>query len=136
VLFGRHAHKLNVARGLGLDARTSDDPADDGFDVVVDATGRPQGLARAIELVKPRGVIILKSTFHGEAATPLWPVPVHEITIVGSRCGPFAPALELLASGGVRTAPLVAETLPLSEHERAFRLARRELKVLFDTRHG
>jgi alcohol dehydrogenase len=67
---------------------------------------------------------------HGEADTSLWPVAVHEVTIVGSRCGPFAPAIELLASGAVRTAPLVFDTFALDAHEQAFAAARRELKVL------
>jgi alcohol dehydrogenase len=102
------------------------------FDVVVDATGRADGFARAVAMVKPRGTIVLKSTFHGDVALPLWPLPVHEVTVVGSRCGPFAPALALLASGQVRTAPLVHATFALADYERAFATARRELKVLFD----
>lgn len=135
VLFGRHAHKLAVARELGIDARAISD-ATDRYDVVVDATGRPEGLARAIEMTKPRGTIVLKSTFHGEVAAPLWPVPVHEITVIGSRCGPFAAALRLLESGAVRTAPLVRATFSLDDFARAFATARRELKVLFDVQRG
>jgi alcohol dehydrogenase len=131
-LFGRHAHKLNVARALGLNARTTMDAHEAAFDVVVDATGRADGFARAVAMVKPRGTIVLKSTFHGDVALPLWPLPVHEVTVVGSRCGPFAPALALLASGQVRTAPLVHATFALADYERAFATARRELKVLFD----
>lgn len=134
VLFGRHPHKLRLAQSVGIDARPGDASSDAPFDVVVDATGRAAGLARAIELVKPRGSIVLKSTFHGDAHTPLWPVPVHEVTVVGSRCGPFAPALALLASGAVKTAPLVAETYSLAEHDRGFDLARRAMKVLLDPR--
>ena len=100
--------------------------------VVVDATGRPQGFARAIALVEPRGTVVLKSTCQGEPGTPLWPIPVHEITVIGSRCGPFAPALALLASGAIRTRPLIVETLPLSRFAQAFERARTELKVLLD----
>lgn len=131
VLFGRHPHKLHVARELGIDARPGDDATGDRYDVVVDATGRPSGLARALELVVPRGTVVLKSTFHGEAAAPMWPIPVHEIAVVGSRCGPFAPAIELLASGQVHTKPLLAGTFGLEEYVRAFDLARSGLKVLF-----
>ena len=130
--FGRHARKMSIARALGIDARSFNPRDDAPFDIVVEATGRREGLAQAIEIVAPRGTIVLKSTFHGEANTPLWPAVVHEVTMVGSRCGPFAPAIELLASGAVRTAPLVFDTFPLEQHEQAFAAARRELKVLFD----
>jgi alcohol dehydrogenase len=64
----------------------------------------------------------------------LWPIPVNEITLVGSRCGPFAPAIDLLASGAVQTAPLVAGTMRLEEHQAAFFAAEHELKILFDPR--
>jgi threonine dehydrogenase-like Zn-dependent dehydrogenase len=131
-LLGRHARKMSIARALGIDARSFNPRDDAPFEIVVEATGRREGLAQAIEIVEPRGTIVLKSTFHGEAKTPLWPAVVHEVTIVGSRCGPFAPAIELLASGAVRTEPLVFETFALNQHEQAFAAARRELKVLFD----
>jgi threonine dehydrogenase-like Zn-dependent dehydrogenase len=128
-LFGRHAHKLAVARSVGIDARNNGTAA--RYDVVVEATGRPQGLTRAIEMVEPRGTIVLKSTCHGETTMPLWTIPVQEITVVGSRCGPFEPAIALLESGAVRTAPLVAHTFPIEEYEAAFTAARQQLKVLF-----
>jgi alcohol dehydrogenase len=130
-LLGRHTHKMTVAGKLGIVARV-ENKEDARYDVVVDATGRQEGLTRAIELVEPRGTIVLKSTFHGEAGTPLWPVAVHEVTIVGSRCGPFAPAIELLASGVVQTQPLVSASMPLEKHEDAFAAARAGLKVIFD----
>jgi threonine dehydrogenase-like Zn-dependent dehydrogenase len=125
-VFGRHEHKLNVARRLGL-ATHGDAP----FDIVVDATGRPEGLQRAIDLVRPRGTIVLKSTFHGESALAPWPIVVNEVTVVGSRCGPFLPAIELLASGAVQVKPLVSRVERLERYEDAFEAARRDLKVLF-----
>jgi threonine dehydrogenase-like Zn-dependent dehydrogenase len=131
-LFGRHAVKLSIARGIGINARTATAPHDQPFDVVIEATGRREGLAQAIELVAARGTIVLKSTFHDANETPLWPAVVKEITMIGSRCGPFAPAVKLLASGAVRTAPLVFETFALDAHQEAFAAARRELKVLLD----
>jgi 2-desacetyl-2-hydroxyethyl bacteriochlorophyllide A dehydrogenase len=130
VLFGRHARKLQIARKLGIDTRTAETGHDDLYDVVIDATGRREGLDRALELVRPRGTVVLKSTFHGEAATKLWPVVVHEITVAGSRCGPFARAIELLAAGTVKTAPLVFKTFALDDYAAAFAAARNELKVL------
>ena len=131
-LFGRHARKMSTARAIGIDARPTNERGKNPFDIVIEATGRREGLAQAIEMVTPRGTIVLKSTFHGETNTPLWPAVVHEVTIVGSRCGPFAPAIELLTSGAVQTAPLVFDTFPLDQHQQAFAAARRELKVLFD----
>ena len=130
VLFGRHEPKLGVARALGIDARVLADAEPGNYDVVVEATGRPDGLERALALVKPRGTVVLKSTCNGAATLSLWPIPVHEVSIVGSRCGPFATAIDLLAAGAVKTAPLVAGAFPLESYQDAFAMARRELKVL------
>jgi alcohol dehydrogenase len=131
VLFGRREAKLEVVRALGVDARMSSDAVAGGYDLVVEATGRPDGLERAITLVRPRGTVILKSTCNGTTTLALWPVPVHEISIVGSRCGPFAAAIDLLAAGAVKTAPLLSGVFPLESFQDAFSRARQELKVLF-----
>ena len=130
---GRHEHKLAVARALGLAAAGPDAPSTPhGFDLVVDVTGRPAGLARALQLVRPRGTVVLKSTFHGEAPIESWPIVVDEVTIVGSRCGPFAPAIDLLASGAVRVEPLIARVTTIEDYRSAFADARTALKILFD----
>src|SRR5688572_17376552 len=130
VLIGRREPKLIVARGLGLDARTIDGAVPGDYDLVVDATGRPDGLERALELVRPRGTVVLKSTCNGATSLALWPVPVHEIKIVGSRCGPFSMAMDLLAAGAVKTDPLLAGVFALESFQEALTMARRELKVL------
>lgn len=130
VLLGRHRRKLEIARTVGVTAR-DESTVREQFDVVVDATGRPEGFARAMELVMPRGTIVLKSTFHDAGGAPLWPIPVHEITVVGSRCGPFAPAIDLIATGAVQTAPLVSAIVDLDDHRAAFLSAAHEMKVLF-----
>ncbi len=130
LLIGRREPKLSVARGLGIDARTIDGAVPGDYDVVVDATGRPDGLERALELVRPRGTVVLKSTCNGATTLSLWPVPVHEIKIVGSRCGPFGMALELLAAGAVKTEPLLAGVFAFEAFEDALTKARSELKVL------
>ena len=133
-VFGRHDHKLAVARSLGLTVARSDEPVPPSarFDVVVDVTGRPEGLRRALEIVKPRGTVVMKSTFHGEATVSTWPIVVDEVTLVGSRCGPFRPALDLLASGAVQVKPLIARVARLDDYESAFAESRRALKVLFE----
>ena len=129
-LYGRHAEKIRIAREVRIDARDRAEKRT-RYDVVVEATGRREGLARAIDLVEPRGTIVLKSTCQGETRLPLWAIPVQEITVIGSRCGPFDAALALVERGAVRTAPLVAQTFPFEDYERAFNAARRELKVIF-----
>ncbi len=93
------------------------------FDIVVEASGSESGFATAIDLVKPRGKIVLKSTFHG---TPTWAasrVVVDEITIVGSRCGRFAPAIELLERGAVNVEDLIEDEMPLADGVAAMRRA-------------
>jgi alcohol dehydrogenase len=129
IVRGRHPRKLEIAQTLGLEA-VPDTAVAKPHDIVVDATGRPAGLNRCLELVKPRGTIILKTTCEGDAIWPSWSAVVNEISLIGSRCGPFAPALSLLASGEVETRPLIAAVYPLEDHVEAFDTARRELKVL------
>ena len=130
-VFGRHAEKLEIASNLGLAAISAGEPPVDRYDIVVDVSGRPEGMRRALELVRPRGIVVMKSTFHGEAALATWPIVVEEVTIVGSRCGPFKPALDLLATGAITVLPLISRIATLDEYESAFTEARRAVKVLF-----
>jgi threonine dehydrogenase-like Zn-dependent dehydrogenase len=132
-VFGRHATKLAIARSLDLQTAESNTavPPSSRFDVVVDVTGRPEGMRRAIAIVRPRGTVVMKSTFHGEAPVESWPIVVDEVVLVGSRCGPFRPAMELLASGAVKVKPLISRIAALDEFESAFADARRGVKVLF-----
>jgi alcohol dehydrogenase len=132
-VFGRHDHKVEIARSLGLATARSDTsvPLSSRFDIVVDVTGRPEGLRRSLEIVRPRGVVVMKSTFHGEAPIVSWPIVVDEVSLVGSRCGPFGPAIDLLASGGVKVKPLISEVFALEDFGAAFTAARTGLKVLF-----
>lgn len=125
---GRHEHKLAIAKTFG--AR----PAVKGerFDLVVEATGRKEGLVRALELVKPRGTIVLKSTFAGATELEMAKIVIDEIRIVGSRCGPFAPAIAAIASGLFDPKPLVSGSFFLRDGVKAFEEAARPgvLKVL------
>lgn len=102
------------------------------FDLVVEATGSPDGIARALSLVRPRGTIVWKSTHHGPARFDAAPLVVNEVTVVGSRCGRFGPALDLLASRRVDVRPLVSSVFPLESAARALKEASRPgvLKVL------
>jgi alcohol dehydrogenase len=99
---------------------------------VVDATGSPDGFRDAIQLVRPRGTVFLKSTVHGSTKTDMAPVIVNEITLVGSRCGRFEPAIALLESRSVNVADMISDSLPLNQANRAFAQATKPgvLKVL------
>jgi alcohol dehydrogenase len=98
----------------------------------VDATGSPDGLRSAIAMTIPRGTVIMKSTVHGLVPMDTAPAIVNEVTLVGSRCGRFEPAIKLLASGKVRVANLISEEFPLDRAPEAFARAATKgvLKVL------
>jgi threonine dehydrogenase-like Zn-dependent dehydrogenase len=129
-IIGRHEGKLAVARRLGLAAARAGDVTSQ-FDVVVDATGRADGLPHALALTRPRGTIVMKTTSHEAAPLAMWPAVVHEVTLVGSRCGPFGPALAHLASGSVQVRPLISRVARLEDCQAAFDASRTDLKVLF-----
>lgn len=120
VVVGRHASKLSLleARGIGTALLGQHHDAA-GADLVVDCTGAPSGLETALAMVRPRGTIVLKTTIAGTQELSLAPVVVDEVTIVGSRCGPFDRALDALARGEVDVAPLVAGRFDLSDGVRA-----------------
>jgi alcohol dehydrogenase len=89
------------------------------FDLVVEATGSPEGMPRALELVRPRGTIVWKSTHHAPARFDAAPLVLNEVTVVGSRCGRFEPALELLAERRVDISHLISAEFPLSHAVKA-----------------
>lgn len=137
VMYGRHDSKLALARAAKITTRRisrGPRPPSPGssFPLVVEATGSPRGLQQAIQMTAPRGTLVLKSTFHGAARLETWPLVVREITVVGSRCGPFAPALKLLRSGKVDPRPLISRVFPLRDAPAAIRDAQAKgvLKVL------
>ena len=117
VLIGKHTSKLDIAGQRGIEAILSDKAAKmgRGFDLVVEASGSESGFAAALDLVRSRGKIVLKSTFQGRPKWEAWRVVVDEITIVGSRCGLFAPAIELLASKRIRVGDLVSDEFALKD---------------------
>jgi threonine dehydrogenase-like Zn-dependent dehydrogenase len=134
-LIGRHENKLRIARTRGVEsALTAELPPEwsGAFDVVVEASGAGGGFALAVKLTRPRGVLVLKSTFQGSTEIDAARIVVDEISVVGSRCGRFAPALELLARDAVDVASLIADEFPLAEGVRAMQRATESgvLKVL------
>jgi alcohol dehydrogenase len=131
-LVGRHPERWALFERQGIRCVASDNLPTTPFDLVVDCTGQPGGLATARQLVRPRGRLVLKSTFHAEAALNLSMVVVDEVALIGSRCGPFAPALRLLERGLVETAPLISARFPLRDGVAAFAAAEGRLKVLLE----
>jgi len=136
VMIGKHPEKLELAAKAGVNTRDARevDPAD-RFDLVVEASGAPAGLDLALRIVRPRGTIVLKSTFHGAVEIDTSRIVVDEISILGSRCGRFEDALKLLASGEIDLEPLIAATYTLDRGIEAMREAARPgtLKVLVCT---
>ena len=134
-LVGRHENKLRIARARGVETALAGALSREwtgAFDVVVEASGAAAGFALAVELTRPRGVVVLKSTFHGATEIDAAQIVVQEISVVGSRCGRFAPALELLARDAVDVTSLVTEEFPLADGLRALQRATESgvLKVL------
>ena len=124
-VIGRHNEKLEMAQQFGahrvfLDASAPDRELERRFDVVIDASGSPSGLATALAIVKPAGTVVLKSTHRGPAPLEMSQVVVNEVKIVGSRCGRFRPAIDVLADGHVDLTQLISRRLPLEEGLRAF----------------
>ena len=113
-------------------------PSRHSQDLVVEASGDPRALQDALGWLRPRGVLVLKTTAARPAELDLAPLVVDEITLLGSRCGRFAPALEALASGEVQVAPLVDARYPLARAPEALDRAARKgtLKVLIDVVEG
>jgi threonine dehydrogenase-like Zn-dependent dehydrogenase len=132
--YGHHKEKLRIAAGVGIEVRASKKTPGAAYDWVVDATGSSLGLAQAVKMARPRGTVIMKSTVHGLVGIDSAPVIVNEITLVGSRCGRFEPALKLLRSGRVRVDGLISEVLPLKKAALAFRRAAQPgaMKVLLN----
>jgi threonine dehydrogenase-like Zn-dependent dehydrogenase len=137
---GKHAEKLALLNrpsrghyGITTTLLADIEPSHDA-DIVVDCTGSPTGLPTALSLVRPRGTIVLKTTVAGEQTMALAPIVIDEVTIVGSRCGPFDRALKALAAEEVSVLPLISARYTLSEGVAALEHARSRsaLKVLID----
>jgi threonine dehydrogenase-like Zn-dependent dehydrogenase len=132
---GKHDFKLKILADLGIEALKLDQLSlDRASDIVVDCTGSPTGLETALRLVRPCGTIVLKTTVAADQKLHMAPFVIDEITLLGSRCGPFDKALDLLRQGVVHVAPLLSARYPLEDAEKAFAHAIRKdsLKVLFE----
>jgi threonine dehydrogenase-like Zn-dependent dehydrogenase len=140
-ILGRNDNKLAILAAQGITAVRSDEPSklttllDRPADLVVEVTGSPAGFDLARRLLRPGGTLALKSTFAGRLADfNISSLVVDEITLLGSRCGPFAPALRLLAEGAIVVEPLIHARYPLDEGLAALHHAGQKgvLKVLIE----
>jgi threonine dehydrogenase-like Zn-dependent dehydrogenase len=129
---GKHENKLSILAARGIGTQIGAQRSARSFDLVVECTGRAEGFQAARRLVRPRGTLVLKSTYPGSTAVDLSGLVVDEIRIVGSRCGPFPAALRLLSRGLVDVTPLIEAEYPLDDGLAAFEHAARPgaLKVL------
>jgi threonine dehydrogenase-like Zn-dependent dehydrogenase len=131
-LLGRHPEKGQWLQERGIPFTTSVSDISPEVDLVVEATGQPEGFALAHQLVRPRGTIVLKSTYHGNLSLNMSKLVVDEISLIGSRCGPFSPAIRLLEQGLVQVGPLVQAQYSINDGLTAFEHAAKKgiLKVL------
>jgi threonine dehydrogenase-like Zn-dependent dehydrogenase len=132
---GKHTHKLALLRSLGIaTCMLSELPPERMADIVVDCTGSDTGLPAALRIVRPRGTVVLKTTVAGTQTLALAPIVIDEVTVIGSRCGPFGKALTALQDGRVNVLPLISVRFNLSEGVEALEHARTKpvLKVLLD----
>ncbi len=129
----RHEKQTCLLRGWGISALQIEDIESRYFPIVVEVSGAASGLETALRLVRSRGTVVLKSTFHGKPQVDMTQVAVREIAIVGSRCGPFAPAIKLLQQGLVDVDSLIEGRYPLQDGLQAFEQAAlpAALKILF-----
>ena len=131
-VFGHHAGKLAIVAARGIAVSTSDEYPRGHFPFVVECTGSAAGLNNAIQMVQPRGTIIMKSTVHEKVTMDTAPVIVNEISLVGSRCGRFEPAIQLLQDRKIDIRPMLSGEFPLEQAPAAFAEAARKgvLKVI------
>src|SRR5262249_33014588 len=120
-LIGRHDNKLQIAQGRGIETSLAGQAKKRGreFDLAVEASGSAGGFELALDLLRPRGILVLKSTFHGATQVDAARIVVDEISVVGSRCGRFAPALELLKAEAIEVGNLISEEFKLADGVRA-----------------
>ena len=136
VAVGKHEEKLAILRRRGIAVATLDAWRGEAADLVVEATGRAEGFAAAVAATRPRGTLVLKSTVAQRVAHDLAPLVINEISVVGSRCGRFAPALSALENGAVDVRSLISERRSLADAAEALEIAARPgaIKVLIEAR--
>jgi threonine dehydrogenase-like Zn-dependent dehydrogenase len=137
LLVGKHAAKMEAAEKQGIQTVRADQFYTQGLaDIVVEATGQAAGFELAMKTVRPRGTIVLKSTIAAQSGMNLAPLVINEVTVVGSRCGPFNDALRALSGQQVEVDSLITATFPLRQGLEALQAAAEadKMKILLDMR--
>ncbi len=131
VAVGRHPEKLSILDKAGIKTKLSTDFKEKGFDIVIDCTGSPSGMETALQIVKPRGKIVLKTTIAKRSRVDLNQIVINEISLIGSRCGPFPAAIKAIKSKKIDLYPLISKVFSLEEGIKAFQYAsKKALKVI------
>ena len=132
LLVGKHQNKLDIAKAQGVKTELLENFTPRKFDVVVEATGSASGFEMSMSLTKPRGVLVLKSTVASGKELNLAPIVIDEITVLGSRCGQFGPALRLLENNRIDFTPFITKTYSIDEALEAFEAnkSKESLKIL------
>jgi threonine dehydrogenase-like Zn-dependent dehydrogenase len=123
LVVGHHPDKLMILKMRGIATTNEPESIHGKFDVIVECTGQASGFELARSLLRPRGTLVLKSTFHGGQEMPFAPIVIDEISIVGSRCGPFEPALRLLEKDLIDVESMVSAEYPIDRGIEAFEMA-------------
>lgn len=132
-VLGKSAKKMKLLKKLGVDAHF-EIKKDLSWDIIVECTGNPDGIELALNYVKPRGTIILKSTYNQHISIDQNQIVVNELTLMGSRCGNFELAIEYLKRGFVIVKPFISKIMPFNQCKQAFMLAQRSetLKIILE----
>ncbi len=132
LVIGKNKSKLNMLDNFGIDTKLSSEKFEQKFDVIVECSGSREGLEMALNLAKPRGKIVLKSTIAQKYNLDLAKLVIQEIQLIGSRCGPFKPAIRLLSRGFVKIQPLISACFPLEQGLKALNFAKQKnvIKVI------
>lgn len=135
ILFGKHFERINALKTKHVEFKNYDKEFSpdykEQFDIIVEATGNSKGLEAGLFLTKPKGTIILKSTYAGNKCVNLSKAVVNEIQLLGSRCGNFHDAIEALKNNSIHVLPMIDSEYKLSDYEEAFIRARKTMKVIF-----
>ena len=129
---GKHREKLSILDEIGIRTKLFSTFCEKYFDIVVDCTGSSSGIKTALQIVKPRGKVVLKTTTAKKAQIDLNQVVINEISLIGSRCGPFLPAINAVKSRQIDLLPLISDVYPLKDGIKAFRHAsmRNVMKII------
>jgi len=132
VIVGHHRENLSIMEEFGIKTRLSSLFEESGFDIVVDCTGSRSGMETAMKIARPRGKIVLKTTVAKKSSFDLNQIVINELSVIGSRCGPFKPAIDAIKSRSVDLYPLISDIFSIDDGIRAFQTASRKgvLKVI------